>query len=105
MHAFEWMYLGFGSFITLSGITMVVTYSVTNPWWRSHLGRMMITYAVAEILMSTLLMVSVVAHFSPLWFRGVWFALQVTVGVTFCFQTSTILRLHRAKRERESETV
>jgi len=104
MHAFEWAYLFFGSFIILSGIMMIVTYTLTNPWWRTHLGRMMITYAVAEILMSTLLMVTVVAHFSPLWFRGVWFALQVTVGCTFVFQTVTILKLHRAKRTREQET-
>lgn len=101
MVKFEVLYLIFGSFITSAGVIMVITYSLTNPWWRSHIGRMMITYAVAEILMSVLLLITVVGHVSPEWFRGVWFGLQVIVGCTFWFQTFTIIKLHRAKRRRE----
>lgn len=103
MHTFEVLYLIFGSFITLSGVMMIVTYSLTNPWWRTHLGRMMITYAAAEVIMSTLLLSAVVWNFSPAWFRAAWFVLQVVVGGTFCFQTVTIIKLHRQRRARERE--
>jgi hypothetical protein len=97
---FELAYLIFGSFLISAGVIMVTTYTITNPWWRSHLGRMMIVYAMAEILMSTLLMVSIVGHVAPHWFRGVWFVLQTTVGCTFWYQTFTIIKLHlRTRRE------
>lgn len=101
MTSFEIMYAIFGSFVTSAGIVMVITYSLTNPWWKTHLGRMMITYAIAEIIMSGLLMFTVLTHISPEWFRGVWFALQTIVGMTFWFQTSVIIRLHREKRRKE----
>lgn len=101
MHTFEWLYLGFGSFLTLAGVTMIVTYSLTNPWWRTHIGRMMITYAAAEVIMSTLLLSAVVWHFNPEWFRAAWFALQLVVGSTFVFQTVMIIKLHRRRRAQE----
>jgi peptidoglycan biosynthesis protein MviN/MurJ (putative lipid II flippase) len=101
MSAFQEEYLAFGSFVISAGVIMVVVYSLTNPWWRNHIGRMMVTYAVAEILMSTLLMATIVWHVGPHWFRSVWFTLQAVVGCTFWFQTVTIIRLHlRSKRER-----
>jgi hypothetical protein len=101
MTAFRVEYAIFGSFVILSGLVMIVTYSLTNPWWRSHLGRMMVTYASAEILMSTLLMVTIEFQVSPIWFRDVWFALQTAVGLCLCYQTSAIIRLHReTKREK-----
>lgn len=103
MTRFEVAYLCFGSFIISAGMAMVTTYSLTNPWWRTHLGRMMITYAVAEIGMSALLMSAVVWHVSPHWFRLVWFGLQAAVGGTFWFQTFTILRFYRQRRHRERE--
>lgn len=101
MSGFEIMYLVFGGHLILAGLVMVVTYSLTNPWWTTHLGRMLITYAVAEILMSVLLMAAVVWHFNPYWFRSAWFALQVVVGGTFWFQTATIIRLHRQRTRTE----
>lgn len=101
MTAFKVEYAIFGSFVILSGLMMIVTYSVTNPWWRTHLGRMMITYATAEICMSTLLMITIEFQIAPVWFRGVWFALQSAVGLCLCYQTWTIIRLHReTKREK-----
>lgn len=102
MTSFQIEYLIFGSYVIVAGLVMITTYSLTNPWWRSHLGRMMIAYASAEILMSTLLMMTVELHVSPTWFRGVWFVLQAIVGTTLVYQTATIIRLHRAvQRERE----
>jgi hypothetical protein len=100
MTKFEVMYLVFGTFITSAGVVMVLTYTLTNPWWKTHIGRMMITYAVAEILMSALLMATVVWHVSPEWFRGVWFVLQTVVGCTFWFQTYVIVRLHQQRTEK-----
>lgn len=97
MTGFEVMYLCFGSFVTSAGLIMIVVYSLTNPWWRTHLGRMMITYAAAEVLMSLLLLLTVVGHVSPVWFRTVWFALQTVVGGTFWFQTAVIIQLYRTK--------
>lgn len=97
MGSFEAWYLLFGTFVVSAGVIMVTVYSLTNPWWRTHLGRMLITYAVAEIMMSALLMSTVVWHFSPHWFRGVWFGLQFVVGCTFWFQTFIIIRLHRQR--------
>jgi len=101
MVPFEIMYLIFGGHLVLSGVSMVVAYSLSYPWWREHLGRMLVTYAVAEILMSVLLLVTVVGHVSPHWFRAVWFALQVIVSGTFWFQFATIIRLRRQRLSRE----
>lgn len=101
MIAFETLYLIFGSFVIGSGLIMIVTYTLTNPWWRNHIGRMLVTYAAAEVLMSLLLLLAIVDHFSPHWFRGAWFTLQMIVGCTFIFQTVTILRLHREKTRKE----
>lgn len=98
MSAFQVEYSIFGSFVILSGLVMIIAYSLTNPWWRSHLGRMMITYAVAEIFMSTLLMITIDFQVAPVWFRGVWFALQSAVGFCLCYQTYTIISIHRALR-------
>lgn len=103
MSSFETAYLIFGSFIISAGLIMVITYSLTNPWWSAHLGRMMVTYALAEVLMSALLMAAVVGHVNPTWFRGVWFALQTVVGCTFWFQTLVIIKLHREKRRMRRE--
>lgn len=97
MSRFQLHYLIFGSYIIAAGLIMVVTYTLTNPWWRNLVGRMMVTYAVAEIVMSTLLMVTVVGGIAPHWFRAAWYALQVIVGTTFLFQTWMILKLHRER--------
>jgi hypothetical protein len=106
MHAFEIQYLVFGGFNIVACVIMMVTYTITNPWWRTHLGRMMMTYAAAEGIMAALLMSTVVFHFAPHWFRAVWFVLQSIVGLTFCYQTSTILKLHRQRvREAQHERV
>lgn len=99
--SFETLYLIFGSFVITAGLIMVTVYSLTNPWWKTHLGRMLIAYAAAEILMSVLLMTTVVWHFSPHWFRGLWFALQTVVGCTFWFQTLTIVRLRKQRAGKE----
>jgi len=103
MTGFEVMYLCFGTFVTSAGIVMVVTYSLTYPWWTTHVGRMLVIYAVAEILMSLILLLAVVAHLNPTWFRLVWFVLQTVVGCTFWYQTWTILRLYRQRRTRERQ--
>ena len=104
MTHFQIEYLIFGSFVISAGVIMVLVYSLTNPWWRNHVGRMLVTYAVAEILMSTLLMVTIVWQWSPHWFRLAWFTLQVIVGCTFWFQTILIIRLHhRVKRRQEQQ--
>lgn len=95
MKTFEIEYTVFGLFLITAGLAMIVTYTLTNPWWRSHLGRMMVTYAAAEVIMSSLLFATVVFHMHPTWFRNFWFALQVIVGGTFWYQTFTIVRLHR----------
>lgn len=101
MSDFEILYLVFGTFVTAAGIIMIGTYSASYPWWREHIGRMMITYAAAEVFMSLILLVTVVGHVSPLWFRAVWFGLQTIVGATFCFQTAMIVRLRRRRRAQE----
>lgn len=95
MTGFQIQYMIFGTYVIVSGMCMVLVYSLTNPWWRSHLGRMMVTYAGAEICMSALLMITVEFQVSPHWFRAVWFALQTVVGSVLVFQTHTILKLHR----------
>lgn len=99
MSGFETAYLCFGSFVVGSGLAMITTYSLAYPWWRTHVGRMMITYAAAEVLMSLILLLAVVGHVSPAWFRLVWFGLQLVVGCTFTFQTGMILMLRRRRTE------
>lgn len=101
MQTFELLYLVFGGYLALAGLAMVTAYSLTNPWWRSHLGRMLVIYALAEVAMSTLLTSTVVWHFNPYWFRVVWFFLIGIVGLTLTYQTMTIIKLHRQRRARE----
>jgi hypothetical protein len=100
---FEIAYLCFGSFIVLAGLIMIATYSLTNRWWQTHVGRMMVTYAAAEVLMSLLLTVTIVLHLHPIWFRGAWFVLQLIVGATFCYQTAAIVKLHRQRMTHEED--
>lgn len=99
MDAFRIAYLIFGTFICVSGVVMITTYSLSFPWWRDPLGRMLVIYAGAEVLMSGMLTVTVVAQTGPHWFRAVWFVLQIIVGSCFCYQTSTIARTRRDREE------
>lgn len=89
----------------MAGLTMITTYTATNPWWRTHIGRMMVIYASAEIGMSMILMLAVADHVGPRWFGPVWlpwFALQVIVGGCFVYQTIVIIRLYRLRRTTET---
>lgn len=97
MHAFEIEYLVFGGFNITACLVMIVVYTVTTPWWRNMLGRMMVAYAAADMIMASLLMATVVGHFAPHWFRTAWFALQTVVGAIFWFQTAMIIKLHRER--------
>lgn len=97
------LYLCFTGFLVASGLVMIVTYSLNYPWWRSWLGRIVIIYASAEIGMSAILCLAVVWQTNPVWFRGVWFALQSIVGITFCAQTAVIVRLRRGRRQQEQQ--
>lgn len=103
MNSFEILYLCFGGFVCLAGATMIVVYTVAYPWWRDHLGRMMVTYAAAEVAMAAILLLAVVAHIGPHWFRVLWFILQAVVGGCFCYQTWTIIALQRARRAHREE--
>lgn len=98
MSGFEIAYLCFGSLVILPGLTMIAIYTATNPWWNNHVGRMMIAYAATEIAMSLLLMLTIVTHLHPYWFRIAWFALQVNLGVCFSYQVRVIVKIHRARR-------
>lgn len=100
MDAFRIAYLVFGTSICVSGLTMIVTYSRAFPWWRDPIGRMMVVYAGAEVIMSALLTITVVTRSGPHWFRTIWFLLQVVLTFCFIYQTRTILKL---KRERETD--
>ena len=97
MDAFQIEYLCFGGTLILAGLAMIVSYTASYPWWRDLLGRMMVTYAAAEVAMSTLLMITVVFRFGPDWFRPLWFALQTIITGCFVFQTWTIVKLRRAR--------
>lgn len=102
---FALMYLCFTGFLVTSGLTMIVTYSVNYPWWRSWLGRIVIIYASAEIAMSVILCTAVVFHINPAWFRSLWLTLQALIGVTFCGQTAVIVRLRRNRKRRDLRAV
>lgn len=97
------LYLCFTGFLVTSGLTMIMTYSLSYPWWRDWLGRVVIIYASAEIGMSVILCLAVVWHVNPAWFRGVWFGLQAVVGLTFCVQTAEIVRLRRRRRRQKPQ--
>lgn len=103
MNEFETLYLCFTGFLVTAGLTMIVTYSANYPWWKSWLGRIVIIYASAEIAMSVILCLAVVFHIGPVWFRGVWFALQALVGSTFCVQTAVIVRLRQSRKQQEQQ--
>jgi hypothetical protein len=87
-----------GAFVALAGIAMMVTYTLTNPWWNNHTGRMLMTYAVAETGMAAIFALAIMGHLNPIGFRWVWVTLQATVGVVLCYQTAMILRIHRRAR-------
>jgi hypothetical protein len=99
MDTMDQVYLASGSFTCLAAIVMLTVYSFTTNWWRTHLGRMMATYAVAETGMSAIFVAGVSFHINPYWFRWVWISLQVTVGLVLWYQTFTIFRLNRSVRK------
>lgn len=103
MDDFVTMYLCFTGFLIVSGLIMIVTYSLSYPWWRDWLGRLVIIYASAEIAMSAMLCSAVVFRVNPTWFRAAWFALQLVIGLVFCAQTAAIVRLRRGRRQREQQ--
>jgi hypothetical protein len=100
LSSFQVEYLIFGGTLIVSGVLMIVTYTLSYPWWRDLLGRMLVTYAAAEITMATLLAVTVVWQTGPTWFRPAWFTLQSMISWCFLYQTWTIRRL---KRERDAD--
>lgn len=81
---------------------MMIVYSVTAPWWKSHTGRMLVTYAVAETGMSAIFAAAIVFQINPFWFRAVWVGLQITVGIVLWYQTTMIVILHRRKETPKS---
>jgi uncharacterized membrane protein len=93
------VYLASGSFTCLAALVMLTVYSLTTNWWRTHLGRMMATYAVAETGMAAIFVAGVSFHINPHWFRWAWIGLQVTVGIVLWYQTITIIRLNRSVRK------
>jgi hypothetical protein len=105
MDTFRLLYLLFGSFVCLSGLTMIGFYTASFPWWRDTVGRMMVIYAATEVAMSSVLLLAVVVRVGPHWFRGLWFILQIIVGVCFTYQTLVIYRLRKNRvsltKERE----
>lgn len=100
MNDFVLLYLCFTGFLITSGLVMIVAYSLSYPWWRSWLGRLVIIYASAEIGMSAILCSAVVWHINPVWFRDLWLGLQAVVGLTFCAQTAIVVRLRRRRELR-----
>lgn len=102
MSTIEVIYGVSGSFTCLAGLAMMTAYTLTARWWRSHTGRMLVTYAVAETGMSAIFAAAVVLKLDPVWFRYTWVGLQITVGMVLWYQTGMIIRLHRRKEEQES---
>ncbi len=103
MDLFRVIYLVFGSTICVTGTFMILTYTRAFPWWRDPVGRMMIVYAGAEVLMSALLTITVVTQSGPHWFRAVWFILQGVLSACFVYQTLTIRKLKREQTSRVKE--
>lgn len=103
-HAVELLYLISGSFTSAAGFCMVLVYSLTNPWWKTAVGRMLITYAVAETGMSLIFALAIGFHINPLIFRYLWVGLQALVGCMLWLQTSMIvvLALRRRRQARQS---
>lgn len=105
MNSLELTYLISGGFTATAGMVMLAVYSLSTSWWRSHTGRMLVTYAVAETGMSTIFALAVSLHINPVWFRVVWVGLQVTVGLALWYQTAMIVILNRSEKEKEGEPV
>ena len=105
MNSTEIVYLASGGFTATAGSVMLIVYSLSTSWWRSHTGRMLVSYAVAETGMSAIFAAAVALHINPLWFRVVWVGLQVTVGLVLWYQTAMIVVLNRAEKEKEGEPV
>jgi hypothetical protein len=103
-HTVETLYLVSGFFTSLAGFTMILVYSLTNPWWRTLVGRMLITYAVAETGMSLIFALAIGFQINPLIFRYLWVGLQASVGCMLWLQTSMIivLAVRRRRRRRQS---
>lgn len=95
MKGIELTYAMSGSFTTLAGTVMIIAYSLSAPWWRSHTGRMLVSYAIAETGMSAIFAAATTFHINPVWFRVVWVGLQATVGVVLWYQTAMIIKFNR----------
>lgn len=105
MNSTEIVYLASGGFTATAGSVMLIVYSLSTKWWRSHTGRMLVSYAVAETGMSAIFAAAVALHINPVWFRVVWVGLQATVGLVLWYQTAMIVILNRTQEEKEGERV
>jgi hypothetical protein len=103
--SFEIEYICFTAWVVLTAVGMVITYTVSYPWWRSLLGRLVVAYALADSAMATLLCVAVVTRTGPSWFRWAWFGLQAVLGTTFLVQALAIGRLREERRAKERAEV
>jgi len=101
----EVVYAVSGTFTCTAGLAMLLVYSYVTAWWKSHTGRMLATYAVAETGMSGIFAAAVVLHINPAWFSVVWVGLQATVGFVLWYQTFMIIILNRATKENPDELV
>lgn len=101
-HDVELMYLFSGIFTSLAAFLMIVIYTLTNPWWTNHVGRMLITYAVAEMGMSLIFALAIGFHINPVVFRYLWVSLQFTVGCVLWVQTWMIFVLWQRKRRQQA---
>lgn len=101
-HTVELLYLISGSFTSAAAFFMIVIYSLTNPWWTNHVGRMLITYAVAEMGMSMIFALAIGFHINPVLFRYLWVGLQAVVGCVLWGQTWIIFTLWRRRRRQHA---
>lgn len=86
------------AFTTVAGLVLVAVYGVVAPWWRSHVGLMMMVYAVTITALSTIALLATGFGVDPGVLRVVRAALILAVGLVMVSQTVIILRRQLTNR-------
>ena len=88
-------------FCFVSGAVFVTSYAVLARWYRSAMGRMLITQSAAITVLAGMTVLYYALGQDPTPIRYARSALIVTTGFALCYQTWALIRV-QVKRKKES---
>lgn len=68
-------------------------------WWHDHVGKMLVTKALAMAGLMALVLVYYAFHLDAEWIRGIRGVFASVIGVMMIYQTHLVYRLQRLSKE------